>query len=270
MKIIAHISDLHFGRADPALVAALIRALEALSPDLLAVSGDLTQRAKPTEFSEARRFLDSIPVPKVVVPGNHDIALYDLYGRFIERLERFRRWISPDLEPFYCDGELAVAGLNTARSLTFKGGRINAAQVARLRERFGAAGSQAIRVIVAHHPIDLPSTDPGALVRRGRMALRALDGCGIDLIVSGHLHVTRFASPAEPLRIGGHSALLVQAGTAVSNRNRGEPNSFNVIHASRELITVEQRCWSILTGAFTQCTRTRFARIPAGWSRGQP
>ncbi len=249
------------------MVTQVKHHLAQLRPDLVVVSGDLTQRARPVEFAEARAFLDSIEAPQIVIPGNHDIALYNLYGRFIERLQRYKTHISSDLEPFYSDSEVIVVSVNTARSLTFKGGRINAEQVSRLRHRLGTAARGAMKILVAHHPLDLPEAFSQALVGRARMAMKALTDSGIDVILSGHLHVSRFSGPAERLRIGGHSALLVQSGTAVSTRSRGELNSFNVIEATSNRVTIQQRCWSAMTSDFTRCTTEHYHRSAAGWVR---
>ena len=259
MRRLVHISDLHFGRTDPALVSRLVAHITELAPHLLVVSGDLTQRARPAEFMEARTFLDRVPAPRVVVPGNHDIALYDLVGRFVERLDRYKRYISNDVEPFFSDDEIAVACVNTARSLTFKGGRINHEQVERTRQRFGSAKRSAARILVAHHPLDLPAGFEQPLAGRSRMALRALADCGIHMILSGHLHIPRYPAPAEPMRIGGHTALLIQAGTAVSSRLRGgHPNSFNVIEVDDGRVTIEQRCWSEAASDFAPSVARAF------------
>src|SRR5919202_5053344 len=124
MKKIAHLSDLHFGRIDERVVGPLAEAVRDARPSLVVVSGDLTQRARTRQFREARAFLDSLPRPQIVVPGNHDVPLWDVLARFTRPLEKFRRSISDDLEPFSDDEEMAVAGVNTARSLTRKYGRI--------------------------------------------------------------------------------------------------------------------------------------------------
>src|SRR5215213_12041328 len=105
MRTLVHISDLHFGRLDPRTVPALRDAILASRPDILVVSGDLTQRARNAQFASARRFLDSLPVPRVVVPGNHDVPLYNLMARWLWPLAAYRRHIEDDIEPFYADGE---------------------------------------------------------------------------------------------------------------------------------------------------------------------
>jgi 3',5'-cyclic AMP phosphodiesterase CpdA len=267
MRTIAHISDLHFGRTDELMVQRLQTQLMQLGPDLVVVSGDLTQRARNAEFVEARAFLESLPKPQIVVPGNHDIELYNLYGRFVERLQRYKTHISENIEPHYSDSELTVVSVNTARSLTFKGGRVNAYQVGRLREELRTASPDAIKILVAHHPLDLPASLDHALAGRARWAIKALTDCGLDVILSGHLHISQLATPAEPLRVGGHAALLIQAGTAVSTRSRGEGNSFNLIQATPSRITIHQRSWSASTSDFTDVRTEKYARAPTGWMR---
>lgn len=267
MRRVAHLSDLHFGRTDPRMVEKLRELMLQLKPDLVVVSGDLTQRARTVEFLEARAFLDSLPWPQIVIPGNHDIALYNVYGRFVERLEKYQRYISEDVEPSYSDAELSVVSVNTARSMTLKGGRINSAQVNRVKERLCGTAPGAVKILVVHHPLDLPDTLSHDLVGRARMALRALGECGIDLILSGHLHVSRYTGPAERLRIGGHRALLVQAGTAISTRSRGELNSFNLIETEGDGLTIYRQCWQAARNEFGECGRERYGRSGGGWVR---
>src|ERR1700704_802293 len=135
MRTLVHLSDLHFGRVDEQLIGPLIAAVTEANPDLVAVSGDLTQRARSHQFREARAFLDSLPKPQIVVPGNHDVPLHNVLTRFLQPLHKYRRYITDDLQPFYHDKEIAVLGVSTARSLTIKGGRISAEQVAWMQER---------------------------------------------------------------------------------------------------------------------------------------
>src|ERR1700704_500594 len=134
MRTIVHLSDLHFGRTDDALLTPLASVIAKLAPDLIAVSGDLTQRARTAEFQAARAFLDRLPKPQIIVPGNHDVPLHNVFRRFIGPLAKYRRLITDDLAPFYADDEIAVLGINTARSLTFKRGRVNSKQIDHAKE----------------------------------------------------------------------------------------------------------------------------------------
>ena len=233
----------------------------------MVISGDFTQRAKLCEFQEARAFLDALPAPYLAVPGNHDIRLYDLYGRFVRPLQGYKRYISETVEPFYSDNELTVVSVNTARSLTFKGGRINEEQVRRIIRELKESVPGAIRILVAHHPLDLPDSLNHFLAGRSRMALAALATCGLDVILSGHLHVPYLPEAVERLRVGGHTALLVQAGTAVSMRSRGYRNSFNSIETQHDQITITQHCWAPEKKDFDDESRARYRRVASGWAR---
>lgn len=270
MSKLLHLSDLHFGRVDLALVEPLVATAKHLGPDLVVISGDLTQRARRAEFRAARDFLDRLPYPRLVVPGNHDIPLWDVVRRFVSPLGRYRRYITPDLAPFYENDEIAVLGVNTARSLTRKYGRINASQIAAARAVFARANPGTVKVVVTHHPFDLP---PGsrshAIVGRSRMAMEGLAAAGVDLILSGHLHLLHTGFTAQRYPIEGHCALLVQAGTTISTRGRGEANSFNFVRLSSSKITIEHYLWNIGTSDFQERSKEGFVRENGRWTRGQ-
>lgn len=266
MRTIVHISDLHFGRVDPAVLDPLVAAVSAARPDVVAVSGDLTQRARIREFEQARDFLKRLPGPQVVVPGNHDVPLYDILHRFATPLRRFRRLITSDPVPLFCDDAIAVVGINTARSMTFKGGRINAQQVADVRSAFSGLPASVLRVVVTHHPFDLPSlADESDVVGRARMAMEVFAQCGVDVFLSGHLHRTHSGSMAERYGIDGYSALVVQAGTATSTRGRGERNAFNVIRIDAGELGIEAWEWEVGCAAFTRAQGASYRRGPSGW-----
>jgi 3',5'-cyclic AMP phosphodiesterase CpdA len=157
VRTLVHLSDLHFGRTNAAVLAPLVTTVTQLKPDVVVVSGDLTQRARTHEFQAARVFLDALPTPQIIVPGNHDVPLYNLFGRFVHRLRKYQRSITPDLEPFYADAEIAILGLNTARALVFKGGRINVHQIARIRARLCEGLPDVVKILVTHHPFEVPT-----------------------------------------------------------------------------------------------------------------
>jgi 3',5'-cyclic AMP phosphodiesterase CpdA len=268
MRIIAHLSDLHFGRIDEATVGPVVRTVAALDPDLVAVSGDLTQRAREEQFRRAREFLDALPRPQVIVPGNHDVPLYRVWERFLAPLDKYRRYITEDLEPFYSDDEIAVVGVNTARSLTFKNGRINHRQVEKIRGHLCAFADDVTKIVVTHHPFDAPAGhDARDLVGRAARAMDALARCGADLLLAGHLHVSSTGHTAERYKIKGHSALVVQAGTATSTRHRGEANSFNVVRVKHPHVNVERLTWQPERGEFTPSSSETFQHTPDGWTR---
>ncbi len=268
MKKLVHLSDLHFGRVDESLLAPLVETVRAAAPDLVVVSGDLTQRARAWQFREAREFLDALPTPQIVVPGNHDVPLYNVFARFFQPLDNYKEHITRDLEPFYADAEIAVLGVNTARSLTIKDGRINERQVARIREHMCAYDDHVTKVVVTHHPFDLPEGGKERdLVGRARKAMEALARCGADVLLAGHLHLSHTGHTAKRYNTKGHSALVVQAGTATSTRGRGEPNSFNLVRVQHPHIQVERLSWSADTGAFKPASSETFRHTPDGWTR---
>src|SRR6202795_208755 len=268
MRTIAHLSDPHFGRIEPATVQALIATIIEARPDVVVVSGDLTQRAKEREFQEARRFLDAPPSPPIVVPGNHDVPFYNVLARALKPLRNYQRYITQDLEPFYSDEEIAIVGINTARSLTFKNGRINTRQVARSCARLEACGENRTRVIVSHHPFDLPEThELHGLIGRAHMAMAGFARCRVDLILSGHLHISHTSESAPRYKIPGHSALVIHAGTATSTRARGELNSFNIIQVDRSSVSIQCFTCNRALSSFPPSVTGQFQRTPAGWSR---
>ena len=272
MRTVVHLSDLHFGRVDRALLQPLHDAVHALQPDLVVVSGDLTQRARRAQFAQAAAFLETLPRPRLVVPGNHDVPLYDVARRFLAPLARFRRSIEADEFPYYEDAEIAAIGVNTARSLTFKGGRINEEQVAEVARRFRGLPEPVTRILVSHHPFDLPEGgDESDLVGRAGMAMQAFAGCGVDVFLSGHLHTTHAGITARRYRIEGYAALVVQAGTATSTRERGEANAWNVLRIGRRELRLAAWSWAPGQGRFVPGVEHRFAwQEGRGWGPDQP
>jgi len=268
MRTVVHISDIHFGSVNPAIIRPLIQQINDIRPNVIAVSGDLTQRARSEQFAEARRFLDQLPTPQIVVPGNHDIPLFNIFDRFFKPLEKYRRYISGDLDPSYFDNEIVVLGVNTARSLTIKGGRINKQQVAWLRDQFCVVAPSVIKMVVTHHPFGVATGhDKTHLVGRVQMALRELGGCGADLFVSGHLHTGQTGHTAKFYKVDGITSLVVHAGTAASTRIRGETNSFNVIRTAQNEIQIERWVWQATEERFVDSVTDRFIKSEGEWVR---
>ncbi|HEV7376172.1 MAG TPA: metallophosphoesterase family protein [Pyrinomonadaceae bacterium] len=267
MRTIAHLSDLHFGRVDYSVVEPLVATIAEIKPDVVVVSGDLTQRARSREFKEAREFLDRLPSPQIIVPGNHDVPLHNTYARFFQALDKYRRYITDDLEPFHSDEEIAILGINTARSLTIKDGRINEDQVAAIRDRLCPFADEVIKIIVTHHPFDLPEGNNDEIVGRAQLAMEAIAGCGADVLLAGHLHVSHTGHSSARYKIAGHSALIVSAGTATSTRGRGETNSFNVLRVKHPFINVERLSWQPERAAFAPSSTEHFKHTPEGWTR---
>jgi 3',5'-cyclic AMP phosphodiesterase CpdA len=240
MRRIVHLSDIHFGTVDQTSAAAAVETINEIGPDLVVISGDLTQRAKTSEFLEARAFLDQLPHPQIVVPGNHDVPLYNVFDRFFRGLDKFRRYITDDLTPTFIDDEIAVVGINSSRSLTIKGGRINDEQVEFVRSTLSGLSDDILKIVVTHHPFDVPEGyGEGDVVGRAKLAFPVIAECGGDVFLSGHLHVSNIESTAKRYNIGeGRNAIVVQAGTAMSGRVRGEAHSFNLIEFEKPTLRV--------------------------------
>ncbi|MGD9629948.1 MAG: metallophosphoesterase [Pyrinomonadaceae bacterium] len=268
MRRIAHISDLHFGAADELVAERLAEFVPKLDPHLVIVSGDLTQRARTAQFEAVKRFLASLPRPQLIVPGNHDVPLYNVYDRFVNPLEKFERLITDQLEPFISDGEIAVAGINTTRSMTIKGGRINREQVERLRSKMSALPGEMLKVVVTHHPFDVPEgEDEDDIVGRARESLPLIAEAGADVFLAGHLHMSHVTASTRRYKLkDGYSALIIQAGTATSLRGRGEENSFNLLTFEHPRFVVERYLYRGSDG-FQPASAEVFERGDGGWQR---
>jgi 3',5'-cyclic AMP phosphodiesterase CpdA len=266
MRTLLHLSDLHFGRVDPPIVPVLLDFIRATKPDLVAISGDLTQRARTAQFIEAKKFIDAIPFPKIVIPGNHDVPLHNVFARLFRRLDRFRRYISDNLEPFYADDEIAVAGVNTTRALTGKNGRINRRQLQQLRARFATVPPTHVKIVVTHHPFDLPPGVVGdRVILRAKLAMKILAQIPVDMLLAGHFHVGGATRTTTRYKIDNFSALIVAAGTTTSTRGRGHPNSLNLIRIDSPTIEIAQYQWLAGRGGFELGATERFVRGDAGW-----
>jgi 3',5'-cyclic AMP phosphodiesterase CpdA len=270
MRRIAHISDLHFGRHDRAVAEGLLQALDRLAPDLVAVTGDLTQRAHRHEFAGARAFLDRIRQPALVIPGNHDVPLYNLIDRWLRPHARFAALIGPECCPRYVDDEIAVLGLNTAsRRLDRGGGHARPLHIEAIRAGFAGVPEHVHRVLLTHHPLLDPSDGSElAATRHVRPVLDAIAAAGVDLLLAGHHHRPFSAEGTIEYLSVKRSLLIVQAGTAISTRLREGPNSFNLVEIAGDDVRCTPYLWE--RDAFTAGATSRFSEVEGRWQAVVP
>ncbi|MEP6764603.1 MAG: metallophosphoesterase [Gemmatimonadaceae bacterium] len=265
MRTIIQVSDLHFGAILQPTLEPLLQLMHDIKPDLVIVSGDLTQRAQEEQFIEAKRYIDRMPGPKLIIPGNHDIPLYNVFRRFVSPLDYYAKHITTDLAPVFIDEEIAIVGLNSARSLTFKGGTISGEQIADAKGRFQNPGGNPVRIVVTHHPFDIPVALSGvSIVNGARHAIEEFARFDVSLFLTGHLHLIHRAKAS--IYVPGYDALLLGAGTATSTRARGEPNSFFVFRIDHtrldsECIEIETHSWNPARNAFEISDRQFAPRV---------
>ncbi|HVH37377.1 MAG TPA: metallophosphoesterase [Sphingomicrobium sp.] len=267
MARLLHLSDLHFGAHDDRLVAAVEDRVNDEKPDLVVVSGDFTQRARTNQFEQACAFLERLRDAGhevLGVPGNHDIPLYDVLRRFLSPLTRYRKYIDDTLCPFHQLPTAAVLGINTARSATFKQGKINDEQVAFIRDTFSKVEASIPRILVTHHPIfALPTGDGiGDPVKNQAGVLDMIGEIGVDLLLAGHNHRASHQDSADFVTKS-TGALVIQAGTATSTRVRGEHQSFNRIIVNGENVEVTLIGWH--ETEFRDGDPARFTRQDGRW-----
>lgn len=261
---LAHISDIHFGKiAHPGIVDALVAEVNDKQVDVVAISGDLTQRARPSEFRAARRMIERFHAPALVVPGNHDVyAWWHPIPRLLHPLKRYRRFIGDDLAPtFEADGMVAL-GINSAHGRTVKGGRIGSAARASVRTFFGDRSASQFKVLVVHHHLTkIQALGPHDVARKAKLTLELASDMGVDLVLCGHLHVSHI----EPLELvpGKHRVIVASAGTATSSRGRGSnrsTNFYNYIIVAENHFSIEERRYDPEAGRFDSESTTRFDR----------
>ncbi len=228
MTRLLHLSDPHFGTEQPDVVQALLAFAQAQRPSLVVLSGDITQPARRSQFAAAQRFVAALDAPVLAVPGNHDIALFNLFTRLLRPYAAFSHVFGSDLEPVLESADWLVLGVNTTRRWRHKNGEVSAQQIARVAARLQQARASQLRVVVVHQPVAVTQAGEAHNLLRGHApALKTWALAGADLVLGGHIHlpyVMRVPGLGRPL-------WAVQAGTAVSSRTRqGGPNSVNLLH----------------------------------------
>ena len=269
IKKVVHISDTHFGKVDPIMINAIIAWCKNTRPDVVIISGDLTQRARLVEFEAARDFIFALRKSCkniVAIPGNHDIApLYTPVNRILHAYERYNKIIVPITVQEYADDQLAILGINTVRSSRLKDGRISKKDISRATLWFNAQSEMSTRIVVTHHPIDLPHPRSATkLVLGSNRAVYALAEAGVDMYLSGHHHTYSVAHTSVRYSKPHNSAIAIQAGT-VSTRTRHETQSFNLMCIEQGKVVITIYNWNLDKKDFTIKQSQTFVQHANQW-----
>lgn len=269
MTTIVHMSDLHFGPPYvPRVGEALLRATEAIQPDIIVASGDFTQRAKEEQFREARAYLDRLPrVPTVVVPGNHDVPLYRVFERIFSPYRWYREYIAEELDyVLELEGAVIVALNSTAPLRATTNGRIDGPQLDLCRQAFGSVPPGTVKIVVAHHHFaPAPDYEGGQVMPRAKRAMDVFTELDVDLILGGHLHRAYIGNSLDlyPGHDRDHGITIVQSGTSTSRRGRvreREKNSFNVVRVGDEVVRITHYMYFEDASGFASVSRHIFPR----------
>ena len=276
---ILHISDLHFGPPFvPAVAEALLQTIPSLALDAIVVSGDLTQRAKRHQFEQARAFFDRFPdLPLLVIPGNHDVALWRIFERFFKPHALYCEIITPDLNPVLRVGNVILVGLDsTAPRHSISNGRLYPHQLRHAEEAFAAAPDEMTRIVVAHHHF-APGHDPvfDIAMPGARRAIDCFVEQKVEMILGGHLHRSYIGSSLDffPGHHRDRGVIIVQCGTTTSSRGKGrerEENTFNLIEAASQTLTVTHYLYLEEAGKFAPLSKHTFPRPGRAFDAGDP
>lgn len=271
MNCLLQISDPHFGTEQPPVVEALLRLAHELAPDVVVVSGDITQRARRAQFDAARAFVGRLaPVPVVVLPGNHDVPLFNLLARACWPYAAHRRAFGDDLEPVHADARWLVVAVKSTRRRRHKDGEVSDEQIERVAGLLAQAAPAQVRVVALHHPIAVcREQDVENLLHNREAAVRRWSAAGADLVLGGHIHLPYVLPLSDEGRPLPRHLWAVQAGTAVSSRVRHEAgNSVNVVRrvgADADRVSVERWDYDTAAGRFERASADE---LPL--SRGTP
>lgn len=264
MRQILHVSDVHFGPYfSPAAADDVRRLAEGRGADLLIVSGDLTQRAKRSQFRDARRWLEGFSMPWLAVPGNHDVPMYRVWERVFRPYGAYQDFFDQDMEPVWRDDELFVVGTNTAFNWTIRDGRFTRSSLRRLADVLEEAPEGLAKIVFAHHHmIPPPRFDTRRVTEMAVEASHLFSQLGVEMVLSGHLHQSWIGTSEEYYPTGGRPVLLVHTGTTTSRRGRGwerRRNSCNWITIEKDRVVVSHLLWHRGKG-FLEWSRHEYPR----------
>ncbi|WP_134679563.1 metallophosphoesterase family protein [Paracoccus ravus] len=262
MTRIIHLSDLHFGFERRELIEPLLDLVNGAEANLVVVTGDLTHRGRSSQFARARAFLRRIEAPLIAVPGNHDIPLYRLTDRMMQPYLRYRRSIADELEPIGHVGAVRVQGLNSVDPMSWQRGILTPAQMRRAVE---AVQPDCINIVALHHPMQQRPEVDKALMRGASDALALFERSGVDLVLSGHLHIWSAGAFLAP---SGRSLLQIQGGTALCAREDDLQNEFAVLDFAGDELAIHRHVSPMNERGFRPPQIIRFRREGGLWQPG--
>jgi len=264
MTRILHLSDPHFGAADPSIAEIFLKQAAELAPDLTILSGDLSMRARREELIDAKQFVESLPTPYLLIPGNHDVpGLNHPLDRFFSPFRRYQSYFGKDLEPELKSPGIHIVSLNSTRAFGFHAdwseGILSSAQLTRMKNRFVNA-ERDFRILVLHHPLLAPPGHRRSLVKPLPELLLAIAECEIDLVLCGHFHRSLLAIAGA---LNSWTCVVSQAATVCSTRLQGEPQGFHEIQILDDRIEIIR--YTFDQGHFVPAPAAVFLRDPTGW-----
>ncbi|HEY1120031.1 MAG TPA: metallophosphoesterase [Haloferula sp.] len=266
MTRLLHLSDPHFGAADETTARAFLDCATELAPDLTVLSGDLTMRARRVELAAAKSFFDQLPLPRFIIPGNHDIPAFNqLFDRFFRPFRRYRQTFGDDLEPTLRTTNVEIVGLNSSRGIgpqwDWSKGLLSQKQLDRASRRF-ASTSPGLRILTLHHPLLAPPDHRRDVVKPLPSLLSLLSGSHVDLVLCGHFHQSLIGTAGKDTS---WSTIISQAPTVCSTRLQGEPPGFHMIHHEGDHLRVALHRYD--QTRFVEASTVKFHRAKTGWQR---
>lgn len=257
MTTIVQISDTHFGTEQPRVLHALEEHVREHGGDLLVLSGDITQRARPAQFAAARAYVQRLETlgirDTLVIPGNHDIPLYNLFLRFLAPYRNYSQYFGNALEPIFENEQMLLIGLNTTHPRRHKDGRVTQRQIHAVSQELARCPEEKVRIVVAHQPFGaMVASDLRNLQHGAAVALQEWADAGLDLVMGGHIHLPYVLPLSRQYENLSREIWMVQAGTTLSSRVRGtSPNSFNrlKLHSGPDKKVCVER-WDLLDDHF--------------------
>ena len=244
MTRLLHISDTHFGTELPAVVSALRAAVAKHMPDVVVLSGDITQRARASQFAAARAFCDSLNVPVLAVPGNHDIPLYHAFDRVLRPYRNYERYFGAR-EWVASHGGLGIVGFDATSPWRHTRGKLTAAHV---EDKLAAARAQAgdaMLIAVVHQPVAVAwPEDTDEILINAHAVAEVFARYRVAAVLSGHVHVPMLAQSDTIFADMTPTFLHSGAGTATSWRVRPcAPNSYTLLECDTANHRIDARIY---------------------------